>query len=425
MHKDVARAQDIIVKELFNVFDRAVLHGSTAIWRCYNGNRFSEDIDVYIPKDEKGINNFFNNLEKDGFIINKRKITEDSIFSRLELNRTIVRFEALFKKPLPKGSLGEYEASDGNLITVYTLTPEEIIEEKVEAYLKRFMIRDLYDIFFLLRCVKDKGSISKELKRLVKGFKRPFDEKELKVLIIEGLIPDVEKMLEYIRRAWKMGKEKYFKGIMNLFKNSPVVDAKSIARIIKSKKHVRQYNKQFIRNLLLKGKVKKLAKGCYTVHDDLSLAVFCFNPAYLGLQDALSFHNLYEQETILVIVTTRKVRQGIRRILDTNVLIRRINKRYFFGFDYEKQGNFFIPYSDIEKSFIDMVHFKERLSKGLLNEIKGRIDKKKLNSYLKVYPKRIRKKVLEMIKQWKLFLDNFFTSKLTTKVKWNYFQMTT
>ncbi len=151
MHKDIARAQDIIIKELYNMFDKAVLHGGTAIWRCYNGNRFSEDIDVYIHKDKKRINAFFENLKKKGFIINKKKIGEKSLFSRLVLNRTFVRFEALFKKPIPEGSLKEYEGADGNFITVYTLTPEELTKEKIKAYLKRLKIRDIYDVFFLLR----------------------------------------------------------------------------------------------------------------------------------------------------------------------------------------------------------------------------------------------------------------------------------
>lgn len=194
-----------------------------------------------------------------------------------------------------------------------------------------------------------------------------------------------------------MGKEKYIKRVMELFKDSPVVDAKSIARVIKSKRRVKQYNKQLIRNLLLRGKIKKLTKGCYTIHDDSSLAVFCFTPAYLGLQDALSFHNLYEQETIPVIITARKVRRGIRKILGINVLVRVINKKYFFGFEYQKSGNFYIPYSDIEKSFIDMIYFKERLDINSLSEIKRRINKIKLNSYLKVYPKKTKKKILELI----------------------------
>lgn len=200
MHKDVARAQDIIVKELYNVFDKAVLHGGTAIWRCYDGNRFSEDVDVYIPRDEKRINTFFKILKEKGFIIKKKKIGEKSLYSSLELNRIIVRFEALFKRPTPKGFLKEYKMIDGNLITVYTLTSEEIVKEKVNAYIKRQKIRDLYDIFFLLRNVKDKKLVSKELKKLITLFKKPIDEEELKVLIIEGLIPDTERILEYIKR---------------------------------------------------------------------------------------------------------------------------------------------------------------------------------------------------------------------------------
>ena len=34
---------------------------------------------------------------------------------------------------------------------------------------------------------------------LIKEFKNPTDEKELRVLILEGLVPDVEKMLDYIK----------------------------------------------------------------------------------------------------------------------------------------------------------------------------------------------------------------------------------
>ena len=35
-YKDIARVQDIVIEELYKIFDRAVLHGGTAIWRCYN-----------------------------------------------------------------------------------------------------------------------------------------------------------------------------------------------------------------------------------------------------------------------------------------------------------------------------------------------------------------------------------------------------
>ena len=191
-----------------------------------------------------------------------------------------------------------------------------------------------------------------------------------------------------------MGKEKYQKNVEALFKKSPVVSFSSVARIIKNK----EYSKQLIRNLLLKEKIKRLAKGYYTMYDDPSLSVFCFKPSYLGLQNALSFHNLWEQETIPVIITTRKVRPGIREVMGMNVLIRRIEKKYFFGFEYYQEGDFYFPYSDIEKTFIDMLYFKEKLSEEAMKNIFKKINLKKLNAYLKIYSKSIQKQVLASLK---------------------------
>jgi predicted nucleotidyltransferase component of viral defense system len=198
-HKGVAQAQDLIVQELYSVFSNAVLHGGTAIWRCYKGNRFSEDIDIYIPRDVERIDLLFSNLEKKGFSVEKKKIAEHSLYSNLTFNRTQVRLEALFKKA--HGTLKEYETVEGNLITVYTLTPEELICEKAGAYLHRLKIRDLYDIFFLMRHVQHKDRIKEEIIKLVKWFKPPVDEKELKVLILEGLVPTSEKMHEYLKNT--------------------------------------------------------------------------------------------------------------------------------------------------------------------------------------------------------------------------------
>lgn len=195
-----------------------------------------------------------------------------------------------------------------------------------------------------------------------------------------------------------MGKEKYLKNVENLFKKSPVVNAKSIEMIVKKDKNVKQYTKQLIRNLTLKGKIKRISKGCYTSNDNISIAVFCFKPSYLGLQDALSFHNLWEQETIPVIISARKIRQGIRNIMGNNILLRRISKKYLFGFDYYNDNNTYIPYSDIEKTLIDMVYFNEKFGKETLKNIKKNIKIKKLNSYLRAYPKRFRRKVLDVLK---------------------------
>jgi predicted nucleotidyltransferase component of viral defense system len=197
-HKEIAKAQDMVVTELYRIFESAILHGGTSIWRCYGGNRFSEDIDSYVPKDQGRIGALFENLERRGFVIQKKKVTEKSVYSDLRLNRTAVRFEATFRKV--RGVLKEYETSDGNLITVYTLTPEDLIREKVNAYLGRLKIRDLYDIFFLLRHAKEKERVREPLSLLITDFKMPVDREELKALIIEGIVPAPGAMIEYIKR---------------------------------------------------------------------------------------------------------------------------------------------------------------------------------------------------------------------------------
>jgi predicted transcriptional regulator of viral defense system len=188
-----------------------------------------------------------------------------------------------------------------------------------------------------------------------------------------------------------MGKELYQKKIEELFRKSPVVCFSSISRIINKK----EYAKQLVRNLLLRNKIKKLSKGFYSIHDNPELSVYCFNPAYLGLQDALSYHNLWEQETIPIIVTTRKVRQGLRKILGVNVLVRKIDKKYFFGFDYIEQNGLYFPYSDVEKTVIDLIHFKEKVP----DDIGKNIDKKRLYSYLKKYPAGTRKRALNIFRR--------------------------
>ena len=198
-HKDVAYVQDLIVEEMYNYFPHAVIHGGTAIWRCYNGNRFSEDIDVYIEKDNDKLENFFKSLEKKGFQIIKKRIKSNSLYSNLRFNGIAVQFEALFKK-IKNFVIKEYENTDGIFINVYTLSPEDLINEKAETYLKRKKIRDLYDLFFLLNYVSDKEKVTLSLRKLIKNFSKPDDEENLKAIIIIGAIPSSKDIIDYITR---------------------------------------------------------------------------------------------------------------------------------------------------------------------------------------------------------------------------------
>ena len=195
-----------------------------------------------------------------------------------------------------------------------------------------------------------------------------------------------------------MGAQKYLRKIENLFEKSPVVDFQSIQRSI-GKSETSNYAKLLVSNLLKKGRIKKIGKGVYTKHNEISLAVFSFKPAYLGLQSALSHYNLWEQETIPVIVTARKVRRGIRSLIGGNILIKNINKKYFFGFEYVKEGDFYLPYSDLEKTFIDFIVFNQKIDNAVLIKFRKKIKKDKLLTYLKKYPDKFRKLALSALKK--------------------------
>lgn len=194
-------AQDILLLELYDKFPSIIIRGGTAIWQCYGSNRFSEDIDVYLPLTLKAKNfkEFLESLKRKGFIIQKFKKTNNSIVAKFSYYDAIVRFEAVFKN-VKNFVTKRFEMSDGTFIFVKTLKPEEIIKEKVLAYIKRRKVRDLYDIFFLLRFVEKKEEVGKVLNQLIKNFQKPIDEKELKALIIIGSIPSVEEMVEEVSK---------------------------------------------------------------------------------------------------------------------------------------------------------------------------------------------------------------------------------
>ncbi len=181
--------------------------------------------------------------------------------------------------------------------------------------------------------------------------------------------------------------------VREYLKRTPVASIGSISRIVGSK----SYAYLLLNHLVRKGEVFRVTRGYYSIQADPTLLVLCIKPSYLGLEDALSFHNLWEQETIPVIITPMKVRQGGRKVFGHNVLIRRILPKYFFGWDWMKYGNFLVPVSDVEKTLIDLIYFGKKIEKKLARRFKKKVDKEKLASYLRKYPKTVIRKVDEIL----------------------------
>jgi len=200
LHRDVAGAQDILVLGTFEVFPAAVLHGGTAIWRCHGGNRFSEDVDFYLPPSARGRTGALAEaFGRRGIATQRLKETPNSAFGKFGVGASAVRFEATFRD-LEGPVVVRYEMLDGSFVVVRTLTAEALLREKALAYVGRRKARDLYDVYFLAHVAQAGGSARRAARHLLDHFRPPADERTLKTVILTGSVPTVADMKAEISR---------------------------------------------------------------------------------------------------------------------------------------------------------------------------------------------------------------------------------
>ena len=74
------------------------------------------------------------------------------------------------------------------------------IKEKVNAYLSRLFIRDLYDVYILLNYAEPKTDTKNVLRKLLSEFKVPINEDILPSLVFIGAVPTTNQMLQAIKK---------------------------------------------------------------------------------------------------------------------------------------------------------------------------------------------------------------------------------
>ncbi|MFH1520773.1 MAG: nucleotidyl transferase AbiEii/AbiGii toxin family protein [Candidatus Micrarchaeota archaeon] len=200
LHREIGLLQDEVLDIAYEIENSVILHGGTAIWRCYGGNRFSEDLDFY-SKPRKFENEFEALVKRRGLFITKIKKTDNLVFSKISNGEVEVRAEFNFSKSV-RGTLGTYERMDSSLTTIFTLSPEELIFEKIDAYSNRMLIRDIYDLVHLTAMVENPKSVAERMKSFLINVKKPVDEKNIKAIIYSGAVPSFEQMLEILKKRF-------------------------------------------------------------------------------------------------------------------------------------------------------------------------------------------------------------------------------
>ncbi len=195
LHVEVGYLQDEVIELLYSISEELIMHGDTAIWRCYKGNGFSEDLDLYGRLD---VEQFTKKTEERGLKINKIKTTNNLIFAKLSNQNVEIRVE--INKNAPKNkTIQPYQRMDGSFIDIYTLSPDALIMEKISAYQSRRFIRDLYDSYHLAKSYEIAPTTKIKLKEFLDNIKPPTDEKILKALIYSGIPPTFKSMVTYLR----------------------------------------------------------------------------------------------------------------------------------------------------------------------------------------------------------------------------------
>ncbi len=193
-----------------------------------------------------------------------------------------------------------------------------------------------------------------------------------------------------------MGKVKYLREFRTHFEKRAYFTSAEAARFMRSLGAADDYPALMLYNLERRGELNRLKKGYYSFREDIDSVGFVFEPFYYGLQEALSIHGLWEQETNPVIMTTRRVRTGLRVFLGRNVVVHHINRKMFFGYEPARVGSTFVPVSDIEKTLIDFAYFRMQVPEPAMEKIRKRLDRKRLQQYLNDVDGLLRKKVLAL-----------------------------
>jgi hypothetical protein len=174
---------------------------------------------------------------------------------------------------------------------------------------------------------------------------------------------------------------KYEKAFRDYFSKLTLFSADDAYRFLSRYGADYAYSKVFLHNMVTSGKLHRIKKGIFTFSRNEALYGFAYRPFYYGMEFALSIRKLWTQQANPVIMTLTKANAGVRNILGTNVIIRRIAENAFFGFEYLNYMDLFIPVSRPEKIFLDFIYYGVNLDRETLINLVNIIQPDVLKEY--------------------------------------------
>ena len=184
--------------------------------------------------------------------------------------------------------------------------------------------------------------------------------------------------------------------LLSQFKGWRTFTLADAVRFLKVRHKISRATTQVTLSRMVKsGRIYRVMKGVYSTSNSVESAGFAFSPFYYGGLSALMIRDLIDDQVKMEVMTTKKVRRSNFKVFgNAGLILHNIPDRCYFGFNEVHYANGVVPVSDPEKTLIDMLYFKIRLSAQDYNPLVGAIDKAKLASYLKKYNVRFAQRVM-------------------------------
>lgn len=201
LHVEIGMLQDEAMDALYSIDPLLVLHGGTCVWRCFEGNRFSEDLDLYSQRGGKLAAEMADVLGSRSLALSKLKSTGNLLYCKVSDSQAEIRIEINLAASVPYGAR-RYERINGSFMDVLCPSPETLFLEKIAAYKNRRFARDLYDLYHLSSYVEDAPQLQKAAKGLLSALQQPLDGPNLSALVYSGAVPTFEQMALALRRKF-------------------------------------------------------------------------------------------------------------------------------------------------------------------------------------------------------------------------------
>lgn len=158
-------------------------------------------------------------------------------------------------------------------------------------------------------------------------------------------------------------------------KRLPIFNALDLRRIFGVSKVAATF---LLHRYAKRGAIVRIKRGLYTLSSenvpDLYLANKLYEPSYISLEFALSYHGVIPETVYEITSVTSKAPRKFS-VFGKQYTYRHIQKNAFTGYSARIQGDVTFFIADAEKAFVDTLYFRLRARAPLIE----RIDRSKLN----------------------------------------------